>query len=128
MIPPAEFSVSNMNMYVCSSASLDFAVPNCKQQVESEALTAGSTAIAFFWVVAPCCLVHVYQYFRSLTASIIQRPDDGGSKQTHTLHTALQPRKQLSLQVTQLMQQSHFNPSTKITIQRKVTSSLQVAS
>jgi hypothetical protein len=39
-----------------------------------EALTAVSTKMAVFWVVAPCSLVEVYQCFRG------HRPDDGGSK------------------------------------------------
>jgi hypothetical protein len=37
-----------------------------------EVLTAVSTKMAVFWVVAPCSLVEVYQ--------AINRPDDGGSK------------------------------------------------
>jgi hypothetical protein len=37
--------------------------------IEFEFLTAVSTKMAVFWVVAPCTLVEVYH-----------RPDDGGSK------------------------------------------------
>jgi hypothetical protein len=39
-----------------------------------EVLTAVSTKMAVFWVVAPCCLVEVYQRFST------HRPNDGGSK------------------------------------------------
>jgi hypothetical protein len=41
-----------------------------------EVLTAVSTKMAVFWVVAPYSLVEVYQRFRGTT----HRPDDGGSK------------------------------------------------
>jgi hypothetical protein len=40
-----------------------------------EVLTAVSTKMAVFWVVAPCSLVEVYQRFGGP-----HRPDDGGSK------------------------------------------------
>jgi hypothetical protein len=42
-----------------------------------EVLTAVSTKMAVFWVVAPCSLVEVYQRARS---GLTHRPDDGGSK------------------------------------------------
>jgi hypothetical protein len=45
-----------------------------------EVLTAVSTKIAVFWVVAPCSLVEVYQRFRDT-----HRPDDGGSKDLSSL-------------------------------------------
>jgi hypothetical protein len=45
---------------------------SCFHSVGSDVLTALSTKMAVFWVVAPCSLVEVYQCFRG--------PDDGGSK------------------------------------------------
>jgi hypothetical protein len=47
-----------------------------------EVLTAVSTKMAVFWVVAPCSLVEVYHRFRDLCCLHHQadRPDDGGSK------------------------------------------------
>jgi hypothetical protein len=44
---------------------------NLNFHVGFELLTAVSTKMAVFWVVAPCSLVEVYQP---------HRPDDGGSK------------------------------------------------
>jgi hypothetical protein len=44
-----------------------------------EVLTAVSTKMAVFWIVAPCSLVQVYQHFRG-PCCIYNRPDDGGSK------------------------------------------------
>jgi hypothetical protein len=41
-----------------------------------EVLTAVSTKMAVFCVVAPCSLVEAYQRFSLFT----HRPDDGGSK------------------------------------------------
>jgi hypothetical protein len=43
-----------------------------------EVLTAVSTKMAVFWVVAPCSLVEVYQRFRG--PCCVRLPDDGGSK------------------------------------------------
>jgi hypothetical protein len=43
-----------------------------------EALTAVSTKMAVFWVVAPCSLVEVYQRFRG-ACCLHHRSDDGGS-------------------------------------------------
>jgi hypothetical protein len=47
-----------------------------------EVLTAVSTKMAVFWVVAPCSLVEVYQRFRGPCCldQCSHRPDDGGSK------------------------------------------------
>jgi hypothetical protein len=46
-----------------------------------EVLTAVSTKMAVFWVVAPCSLVEVYQRFRGPFCLQHQgdRPDEGGS-------------------------------------------------
>jgi hypothetical protein len=51
--------------------------------VGCEVLTAVSTKMAVFWVVAPCSLVVVYQRFGGPSCLHHQggdRPDDGGSK------------------------------------------------
>jgi hypothetical protein len=55
---------------------------------------AASMKMADFWVVAPCSLVEVYQRFRGPCCLHHQgnRLDDGD-------HTALQPRRQLSLRI-----------------------------
>jgi hypothetical protein len=45
-----------------------------------EVLTAVSTKIAVFWVVAPYSLVEVYQHFRGPCCLSHHHPDDGGSK------------------------------------------------
>jgi hypothetical protein len=45
-----------------------------------EVLTAVSTKMAVFWVVAPCSLVEVYQRFRGHCCLRHQGDDDGGSK------------------------------------------------
>jgi hypothetical protein len=48
-----------------------------------EVLTAVSTNISVFWVVAPCSLAEVYQRYRGpccLHHPADDRPDDGGSK------------------------------------------------
>jgi hypothetical protein len=49
-----------------------------------EVLTAVSTKMAVFWVVAPCSLVEIYQRFRGPCCLHNQgpdnRPDDGGSR------------------------------------------------
>jgi hypothetical protein len=44
-----------------------------------EVLTAVSTKMAVFWVVAPCSLVEVYRRFRG-PCCLHHRPDYGGSK------------------------------------------------
>jgi hypothetical protein len=51
-------------------------------QVGFEVLTAVSTKIAVFWVVAPCSLVEVYHRFRGPCClhHPASRLDDGGSK------------------------------------------------
>jgi hypothetical protein len=67
---------------------------NINKCVGFEVLTAVSTKMAVFWVVAPCSLVEFYQRFRG--------PDDGGSKDLWNTgkllpdYTALQPRRQPS--------------------------------
>jgi hypothetical protein len=43
-----------------------------------EVLTAVSTKLAVFWVVAPCSLVEIYQRFRGPCCD--DRLDDGGIK------------------------------------------------
>jgi hypothetical protein len=53
------------------------------RSVGFEVLTAVSTKMAVFLVVAPCSLVEVYQRFRGpccLHHKGDDRPDDGGSK------------------------------------------------
>jgi hypothetical protein len=74
--------------------------------VRFEVLTAVSTKMAVFWVVAPCSLVEVYLRFRGpccLHHYGYYRPDDGGSKDLWNIgkllpdYTALQPRRQSSL-------------------------------
>jgi hypothetical protein len=74
---------------------------NNNKMVGFEVLTAVSTKMAVFWVVAPCSLVDVYRRFRGPCFLHHQgRPDDGDSKDlwdigTHLPdHTALQPRRQ----------------------------------
>jgi hypothetical protein len=53
----------------------------CCHRVRFEVLTAVSTRMAVFWVVAPCSLVEVYQRFRGpCYLSDTYRPEDGGSK------------------------------------------------
>jgi hypothetical protein len=63
-----------------------------------EVLTAVSTKMAIFWVVAPYSLVEIYQRFRGPC----RLPDDGGSKDLWNAgkllpdHSELQPRRQPS--------------------------------
>jgi hypothetical protein len=58
---------------------------NILLHVGFEVLTAVSTKMAVFWIVAPCSLVEVYQRFRGPCCLHHQGPsghrrDDGGSK------------------------------------------------
>jgi hypothetical protein len=48
-------------------------------EIGFEVLTAVSTKMAVFWVVAPCSLVEVYQRFRG-SCCLHHHGDDGGSK------------------------------------------------
>jgi hypothetical protein len=53
------------------------------EKLGCEVLTAVSTKMAVFWVVAPCSLVEVYQRFRGPCCVHHQgddHPEDGGSK------------------------------------------------
>jgi hypothetical protein len=56
-----------------------------------EVLTAVSTMMAVFWVVAPYSLVEVYQRFRGPCCLHHHRPDE-----LLPDYTAIQPRRQLS--------------------------------
>jgi hypothetical protein len=52
---------------------------NLLHSVGFEVLTAVSTKMTVFWVVAPCCLVEVYERFRG-PCCLHHRPDDGDGK------------------------------------------------
>jgi hypothetical protein len=83
---------------VCYAVALIIAVPRCKHVISVcitfsssgssssssefvgfEVLTAVSMKMAVFWVVAPCCLVDVYQRLRGACWRD-RRSDSGGSK------------------------------------------------
>jgi hypothetical protein len=53
-----------VDLYVVDLYVVGLVSSNEILEVEFEVLTAVSTKMAFFWVVAPCSLVEVYQRFR----------------------------------------------------------------
>jgi hypothetical protein len=79
-------------------------VKNESSHVRFEVLTAVSTKMAVFWVVAPCSLVEVYQHFRGPCCLHHQGSMDLwniGKILPH--YMALQPRRQPSLKVVMLI-------------------------
>jgi hypothetical protein len=75
------------------------------QKVGFEVLTAVSTKMAIFWVVAPCSLVEDYQRFRGPCCLHHQ----GDASSTRLL--ALQPRRQPSSYLQKLQVKLHFSVS-----------------
>jgi hypothetical protein len=99
---------------------------NTCSHVGFEVLTAVSTKMAVFWVVAPCSLVEVYKRFRGPCCLHHQGDRGKGLWNVDKLlpdYTALQPRRQPSSHVRMFHIQNHLTEFDKILCWR---SSLEV--
>jgi hypothetical protein len=74
------FHISKYPHFCLLTPNYSLGTLNSNYRVGFEVLTAVSTKMAVFWIVAPCSLVEVYQRFRGPCCLHHQGDDDGGSK------------------------------------------------